>query len=50
LVESRVTLDAGRPERFKGAREPMMVYRLLAVSDDPRPPEAERPLIDVVDR
>src|SRR5262245_19414493 len=50
LVEARVTLDAGRPERFKGAREPMMVYRLVTISEDPRPPEAERPLIDVVDR
>jgi adenylate cyclase len=35
LVEGRVTLDAGRPERFKGAREPMMVYRLLGISEEP---------------
>ena len=38
LVEGSVTVDAGRPERFKGAREPVMVYRLLSVSEDPRRP------------
>ena len=45
LVEARVTLDAGRPERFKGAREPMMVYRLLAISEEPLTTP-----IDAVDR
>jgi len=45
LVETRVTLDAGRPERFKGVREPMMVYRLLAISEEPLTTP-----IDAVDR
>ena len=51
-VAGIVEVDAGRPERVKGVREPVRVYRLLAVTEDPRASQAAAPLapIDTVDR
>ena len=33
-VVSRIEVGAGRAERFKGVRDPVMVYRLLAIADE----------------
>src|SRR5262245_61888750 len=41
LVASKIEVSQGRPERMKGVREPVMVYRLLAVANSPARKEAD---------
>ncbi len=51
-VAPRIQVAAGRPERVKGVRDAVMVYRLLAIADAPSQPDAEAPMthVDAVDR
>ncbi|MGH7346614.1 MAG: adenylate/guanylate cyclase domain-containing protein, partial [Candidatus Rokuibacteriota bacterium] len=51
-VGSKIEVDAGRPERVKGVRDAVMVYRLLAITGAPSQRGAEAPMthLGAVDR
>ena len=51
-VAPRIEVAAGRPERVKGVRDAVMVYRLLAIAEAPSQRDADAPMthVDAVDR
>jgi class 3 adenylate cyclase len=49
-VAPRIAVSEGRPERVKGVRDVVVVYRLLGIADAPSPAAAQTPQFDAVDR